>query len=397
LSKLTLLLDIGTTTISGNILDASANKILSSGLVLNSQSRFGDDLISRISFALESQQNATLLQKRVAFSINVLIQQLLASCSRDKQDIASVLCVSNTVMHHLFLGIDTASLITPPYRSSQKAEITVYAEMLGLKLTKNISVTFLPNIEGFVGSDALSVILASNIYRDKHLRLAIDIGTNGEVILGNKDRILVASTAAGPAFEARYVKSGMPAIEGAIKSVRITKRKIECGVIGNKTPKGIAGSGLIDACYEMFRTGIIDKSGKMAVREFILYKRGKKKISITQNDIRKLQLAKAAIFAATKVLLRRYGADKENIDQILLTGSFGSSLNAKSIIGVGLIPKINIKKVKHLKSGALEGLRLYATRPSLHKQILAVLSKIEHLPLLGQSFGDEFISSFALG
>jgi len=391
------LLDIGTTTISGSILDASANKILSKGLVFNSQSRFGDDLVSRISFALESQQNAALLQKRAAFSINALIKQLLASCFKQKQDIVFVLCVANTAMHHLFLGIDPSPLITPPYRPSQKAEITVYAAMLGLKLEKNVSLTFLPNIEGFVGSDALSVILASDMHKDAHLKLAIDIGTNGEVVLGNKDRMLVASTAAGPAFEARYVKSGMPAIEGAIKSVRITKRKIECGVIGNKTPKGIAGSGLIDACYEMFRTGIIDKSGKMAVREFILYKRGKNKISITQGDVRKLQLAKAAIFASTKVLLRRYGADKEDIDQILLTGSFGSSLNVRSVIGVGLIPKIGIKKVKHLKSGALEGLRLYAISPSLHKQILAVLSKIEHLPLLGQSFGDEFISSFALG
>jgi len=147
----------------------------------------------------------------------------------------------------------------------------------------------------------------------------------------------------------------------------------------------------------MFRTGIIDKSGKMAVREFILYKRGKNKISITQGDVRKLQLAKAAIFASTKVLLRRYGVDKEKIDQILLTGSFGSSLNARGVIGVGLIPKINIKKIKHLRSGALEGLRLYATSPSLHKQILAILSKIEHLPLLGQAFGEEYISSLAFG
>jgi len=391
------LLDIGTTTISGSILDVPRKKILSSGLVLNRQSQFGADLVSRVGFALAGQENALLLQKKVSSSVNSLIEKLLADSLLKRKDIESVLCVANTAMHHLFLGIDTSPLITPPYRPSQKAEITVYAEMLGLKLTKNASVTFLPNIEGFVGSDALSVILASNIYRDKHLRLAIDIGTNGEVILGNKDRILVASTAAGPAFEARYVKSGMPAIEGAIKSVRITKRKIECGVIGDKTPRGIAGSGLIDACYEMFRTGIIDKSGKMAVREFVLYKRGKKKISITQGDVRKLQLAKAAIFASTKVLLRRYGVDKEKIDQILLTGSFGSSLNARGVIGVGLIPKINIKKIKHLRSGALEGLRLYATSPSLHKQILAILSKIEHLPLLGQAFGEEYISSLAFG
>jgi len=296
-------------------------------------------------------------------------------------------------MHHLFLGIDTSSLITPPYRPNQKSEITVYAKMLGLKLPDNVPVTFLPNIEGFVGSDALSVILASNIYRDAHLRLVIDIGTNGEVILGNKKRILVASTAAGPAFEARYVKNGMPAIEGAITGVKIRKKQVKYDVIGAGTPKGIAGSGLIDACYEIFRTGLMDKSGKLKDKEFIIYKRGRNKISITQNDIRKLQLAKAAIFAATKALLRRYGTDQAHIDQVLLTGSFGSSLNAKSIVGIGLIPKVDIRKIRYLKAGALEGLRLYVTDPLLCKNILTILSKIEHLPLLGRVFDEEYVSS----
>lgn len=391
------MLDIGTTTISGNILDVSKNKILSSGLVLNRQAQFGDDLVSRIGFALTNQQNALCLQKKVSSSVNSLIDKLLATSLRKRKDIESVLCVANSAMHHLFLGIDTSSLVTPPYRPSQKSEITVYAKMLGLKLADNVSVTFLPNIEGFVGSDALSIILVSNIYKDAGLKLAIDIGTNGEVILGNKERIIAASTAAGPAFEARYVKNGMPAIEGAIKSVKIKKRRIEYSVIGGGVPKGIAGSGLIDACYEIFKAGLMDKSGKMKEKEFIIYKRGKSKISITQNDIRKLQLAKAAIFAATKVLLRRYGAESTNIDQVLLTGSFGSCLNTRSIAGVGLIPKVDVKKVRYLKGGALEGLRLYATNPSLCKHILAILSRIEHLPLLGQAFGDEFVSSLALG
>jgi len=390
------LLDIGTTTISGSILDALKNKILSNGSVLNRQSQFGDDLVSRIDFALARRQNASLLQKKISSSVNSLINRLLADSSQKRGDIESALCVANSAMHHFFLGIDTSPLITPPYRPSRKMEITVYAKMLGLKLASNVSVTFLPNIEGFVGSDALSVILASNIYKDANLKLAIDIGTNGEVILGNKERILVASTAAGPAFEARYVKNGMSAIEGAIKSVKIRKGRIEYDVIGSGAPKGIAGSGLIDACYEILRTGLMDRSGKMKEKEFIIYKRGKKKISITQNDIRKLQLAKAAIFAATKVLLRRYGAQSADIDQVLLTGSFGSCLNTKSIAGIGLIPKIRIRKVKYLKGGALEGLRLYAANLSLCKHIPAVISRIEHLPLLGQGFGKEFISSLAL-
>lgn len=397
MAKLALLFDIGTTTISGSILDIEKKRLLSGNLVLNGQAKFGDDLVSRIDFALKKQQNASLLQKRVSSSINKLIKLLLSESRSRVKDVASVFCVANSAMHHLFLGIDTSTLITPPYRARQKSEITAYAKMLGLNLGKDVQITFLPNIAGFVGSDALSVILASGIYKERGVQLAIDIGTNGEVILGNKDRILVASTAAGPAFEAKYARHGMPAVKGAIKSVAIKKGRPAFSVIGGGTPKGITGSGLIDACYAALKTGAMDKSGKMKEKEFVIFKRGKKTLSITQNDIRKLQLAKAAIFAATKILLRRYGIEPAAIDRILLTGSFGSSLNKKSVSGAGLIPRIDIRKVHCLNNAALEGLFLYAADSALRKQLLAILSRIEHVPLLGKSFSDEFVSSLAFG
>lgn len=390
-----LLLDIGTTTISAEIINTASNRSLIKGAIINSQSEIAEDIISRIDFALKSESNTALLKHKAISSINKLVKKILRQCSISNVEIKQVFCACNSAIHHILLGIDTRTLITPPYKIRQKEEITVCAGVMGLKIKKNIPLTFLPNIGGFVGSDALCVILASGIYNCDKVMLAVDIGTNGEIILGNKDRILVASTAAGPAFEAGHIRNGMLATDGAINSIRINKGKIEYNVIGHAAPKGITGSGLIDACNEMLRNSLMDKSGKMRERELVIYKTSKKKISISQNDIRKLQLAKAAISAAIKTLLKRYGAETSDISRIMLTGSFGNSLNQRSVIGAGLIPKVKMEKVSRLSSGALEGLRLYSRRRMIQKQIPAILSKVEHLPLLGQAFGQEYISSIA--
>ena len=382
---------------TGALCDTQKNKIISSGFVLNQQTKFGDDVVTRVGFALKSTQNSEILQKKVTSSINKILKELLLKTKKSKKDIRACFCVCNTAMHHLFLGIDTSSLITPPYRATQKAELVVYSDRVGINLGKSIPITLLPNIGGFVGSDALSVILASGIHSSRDIKLAVDIGTNGEIILGNKERILVASTAAGPAFEGRYISSGMPGIEGAIEAVKISSKKINLKVIGNKTPCGIAGSGLIDASYEIFRTNNMDKSGKLKEKEFILYKRANNKVSITQTDIRKLQLAKAAIFAGIKTLMRRYNIESNEIEEVIITGSFGNTINAKSLIGVGLIPKVDKKRVRSLPQGAIKGLKLYAQSTKLHDEILGVLSRIEHLPLLGKGFSDEFANSLSIG
>jgi len=397
LANLLFLVDIGTTTVTGALCDVKRDKILSFGSVLNQQAKFGDDIVSRIDFALKSTQNSEILQKKVASSINKILKELILKSKLAKKDIRACFCVCNTAMHHLFLGIDTSSLVTPPYRATQKAEMLVYSDRLGINIGKSVPITLLPNIGGFVGSDALSVILASGMHASKRIKLVVDIGTNGEIALGNKEKILVASTAAGPAFEGRYISSGMPAVEGAIEVVKIALKKINLKVIGNKTPQGIAGSGLIDACYEIFRTKNMDRSGKLKDHEFILYKRASNKISITQTDIRKLQLAKAAIFAGIKTLMRRYNIESNDIEEVVITGSFGNTANTESLIGVGLIPKVDKKRVRFLPQGAIEGLRLYTKDEKLNKEILGVLSKIQHIPLLGKGFGDEFVNSLSIG
>lgn len=397
MAKFVLLLDLGTTTISGAIVDKKKKRILASDSVLNEQIRFGDDIISRIDFALKKEQHPARLQKAAVSSVNKLLAGLVAACRIKKGSIEEVFCVCNTAIHHLFLGIDTFSLITPPYKPAQKSEVTIYADRTTLKLRKDCPITFLPNIGGFVGSDALAVIVASGIYKSKSAKLAIDIGTNGEVILGNKERILVASTAAGPAFEGRHISCGMPAVRGAIESVRIKRKTIELKVIGGGFPKGIAGSGLIDAVSQMQKAGAVDASGRIEGAEFILYKKGKSKISITQQDIRKIQLAKAAIYAAIKLLMRRSNIAGRDIKQALITGAFGNTVNPESIVSIGLIPKIKRKNIRFLRKGALEGLRLYLSEPSLENGLASILSKTRHIPLLGRGFGEEFTSSLFIG
>ncbi|TRZ50203.1 MAG: DUF4445 domain-containing protein [Dehalococcoidia bacterium] len=390
---LILLLDIGTTTISAEIIDSETAKPMAHGVILNSQHEIGEDIVSRMDFAIKSRQNILILQKKAANSVNILIKRLLQEGSIARKDINKVFCACNSAMHHILLGLDILPLITPPYRINQKSEITVFADMVGFKIRKDLKVTFLPNIGGFVGSDALCSILASGIYKSKDLRAVIDMGTNGEVILGNRRRISAASTAAGPAFEARHIKNGMPAIKGAIAGVRVKNNHVKLDIIDSTQPKGITGSGLIDACSQLYQSGFIDRSGRMQAEEFILYKKGKKKIAVTQSDIRKVQLAKGAVLAAMKVLLRRYKADSSDIKQIMLTGSFGTRLNIKSVIGIGLIPKVDIKRVKYIKNAVLTGLRLWVKDKSIREHIFSILGTIEHVPLFGKAFGKEFAAS----
>jgi len=393
LAEFVLIADIGTTTISGAILDRKRSTLVSTDAVLNRQAKFGEDLISRIDCALKSSSNALDLQKAVIGSVNLLLKRLLAKTSLKTKDIESAFFVSNTAVHHLFLGINTSPLITPPYRAAQKSAVVVYADRIGLKLKKNLPVTFLPNIGGFVGSDALAVIIATEIYRSRRISLAVDIGTNGEVILGNQDKILVASTAAGPAFEGRHISCGMPAIDGAIDRVSLTKRGNKSfKVIGNGPPKGICGSGLIDLAAGLLKVGIIDSSGRMLNERYNLYGRGKQ-IYMTQNDVRKMQIAKAAIYASIRVLVRKYGISQKDIKKIAITGSLGNTIKPENIAAIELIPGATKENLHFIKQGALEGLRLYLTNRSLGKKLTSILSKIRHIPLLGKSFAEEFTSS----
>jgi uncharacterized 2Fe-2S/4Fe-4S cluster protein (DUF4445 family) len=401
LTDLVILLDIGTTTISAEIFDTARGLSLAGGAALNLQHEIGEDVISRIGFALKGEDNIKILQKKAAESVNSLLRGILSKIPAGNRDFNKVFCACNSGIYHILLGIDPSPLITPPYRIREKAEMTVSSESIGFKFAKKARVTFLPNIGGFVGSDAFCAARASGIYDSYDLIAVIDMGTNGEILLGNSDKILASSTAAGPAFEARHIKNGMPAIKGAIVGVKIVNGKALLNVVGNTKPKGIAGSGLIEACYRLYRGGFIDKSGKMREKEFVLYGKGKNRISITQADIRKLQFAKAAILSGIKVLLSRYNAISRDIKEIFLTGSFGTGLDIESIVGIGLLPGPATGKINYIQNAVLGGLRLRAmdekANANANTKTLALLGRIRHVPLLGRRFEKEYIRSLSFG
>jgi uncharacterized 2Fe-2S/4Fe-4S cluster protein (DUF4445 family) len=396
LADCVLLLDIGTTTISAEIINTASNRSLIKGAIINSQSEIAEDIISRIDFALKSESNTALLKHKAIFSINKLVKKILRQCPISNADIKQVFCACNSAIHHILLGIDTRTLITPPYKIRQKEEITVCAGVMGLKIKKNIPLTFLPNIGGFVGSDAFCAALAGGIYKTlQGFAAVVDIGTNGEILLGNRHRILAASAAAGPAFGARHIKNGMQAVRGAITGVNIKNSGIELDVIGKINPKGITGSGLIDACYQLYKQGFIDRSGRMAKKEFVLYKNGRRRISITQSDVRRLQLAKGAILAGIKVLLKKLKADYSCIQRITITGAFGAGLNIESVIGLGIVPAIAVKKIQFMQDAVLKGLWLYARDKAKGNALRKVFDSIEHTPLLGRKFAEDFAGSLS--
>jgi len=399
MKDLVAVLDIGTTTIKGLLLDKSSGKNITTGFVLNEQVKFGEDVISRIGYSIKDPKNADILQAVIIRSINKLIKKLVYSTPFKTGDINEIFAVCNTAMYFLLLGLSAECLINPPYKTAlQKTETVLTSKELGLKIFSKGSLTILPNIGGFVGSDAIAFIIASGIYKNKNMQLGVDIGTNDEIILGSANKIMVTSTAAGPAFEGRYISCGMPAIEGAIEKVYIQKNKnVKISVVGNAQPKGICGSGLIDAVAQMFLNGFVDRTGKMQQERFELFKGKSKSIYITQEDIRKLQLAKAAIYAGIKVLTRQLDIEITDIKNIFITGSFGNSLNVKSAILTGLIPKINADKITVLKDAPLAGVKMYVLSKDIQKQLTSILSVIKRAPLTRKDFFDTYADSMWFG
>ncbi len=396
MKMLTLLLDIGTTTVKGLLLNKATRREISSDFILNEQVKFGEDVITRIDFSLKSPKNADKLKFAALESINGLIKKLTKETPFKSSDIKEAIVVCNTAMHHLFLGLSAESLIRPPYKVLEKAEMTIKAKEAGINILQDAPVIILPNIGSFVGSDAIGLIIASNIYDSDSIKLAIDIGTNGEIILGSSDKILVTSTAAGPAFEGRCISCGVPATEGAIEKVRIMKDgSVKSAVIGNISPKGICGSGLINTVAEMLKGGLIDKTGKMKHPSFVLFEKGNVKIFITQSDVRKLQLAKAAIYAGIKVLMRQLDIKASNISRVLITGSFGNSINAKNAILTGLIPRLSPSKVEFVKDAPIKGAKRYILSKKIQSELTSILSKVKRIPLARKGFQQTYVDSMS--
>ncbi len=346
-----LAFDVGTTTVAGYILDGETGKQLAYASVLNPQCQFGADVISRIQKALEGDM--VLLQQCIAAALKRLTRDLAEEAKVSPECISAVAIAGNTAMHHLLLGIDPKPLITPPYMP---------AVIEAMELYRGCAIRILPNIAGFIGGDMVGCMVATQFDQEEDLALLIDIGTNGEMLLGNRHRRIACSTAAGPAFEGAKISCGMRSVEGAVTRVTVESGKPKFHVIGGGMPVGICGSGLVDLAAFLLDEGIIDDTGFMACGQYCLEDSN---VILTQKDIRELQLAKAAIRAGIDLLAETMEISTADIKKVYLAGAFGAYMDPKSACRIGMIPPVLSDRISVIGNGAGEG----AKQCALHYEV----------------------------
>lgn len=327
-------IDLGTTTIAAQILDLRSGSVLGVRTALNAQARHGADVMSRIDHALRAGPSE--LRKLVREQLGTIVSELLHEAAKlsSHQPLSRVVIVGNTAMHHLFCGIDIAPLSTHPFEPKHSGRFQFSPSDLGWSFTSEMQVEFLPCIGGFVGSDILAGVVATGMHESSELQALMDLGTNGEVVVGNRERLFCTSTAAGPAFEGARISMGMRAATGAISAVKIENGKLACRVIGEGMARGLCGSGLVDAVAAGLELKTILPGGRVA---------GNLPISLSDNvalfpaDVRELQLAKGAIAAGLRMLTARFGASLKEIRQLHLAGAFGNYINRSSAQRIGLL------------------------------------------------------------
>ena len=362
-----LALDIGTTTVAAYAADLLDGRLIATGAVTNPQVLFGPDVMSRISYSSRRPDGAKRMQAVLIASINALVRRMADERGFDAREIVDATVVGNTVMHHIFLGIPPDRLGLWPFTPTIRRSLDVKARDLGLDLGRAASLHVLPVEAGFVGADNVAVLLSETPHTRDEISLVIDLGTNGEIVLGNRERLLSCSCATGPALEGAHISSGMRAIEGAINKVRIDAATLEvdytvigkdCRAAGQRGalgPAGLCGSAVVDAVAQLYGAGLIGRDGAFSqsrgstrlrkgesgMKEFVLAWKGETKtgrdIVLTQKDIREVQLAKAAIYAGCRVLMRRLNVF--SVDRIVIAGAFGMHLDKESAVTLGIFPR----------------------------------------------------------
>ncbi len=377
--------DVGTTTIAAQMLDLKTGTVLGVETELNPQAGFGADVMSRVHAALNGNDLTTPLR-------SVLGKMLSKLASGRQQEVVEVVLVGNTVMHHLFSGCDVEPLSHVPFASPNLGTQTLQPGDLEWALPADCPVRFMRCLGGFVGSDILAGIVATGMGRSKELVALVDLGTNGEIAIGNRDGIVCASTAAGPAFEAGSIRMGMRAVTGAISHMTQDGDALKATVIGDVEPLGICGSGLVDAAAVGLRSRAILASGRIADASKIFRVAGP--VVLHQSDIRELQLAKGAIAAGFRLLLRRFGADFSNLKKVYLAGAFGNYVQIESAIQIGLI-EAPLEVVHAAGNTALRGAKmLLAENDSMSDSDETASPAIEHISLAADpSFQDAFVES----
>lgn len=407
--------DIGTTKLAVFLVDMNDGTIIFADGIMNPQIRFGEDVISRINYASQGPRELEEVQKTIVAGINELIQKGLDETGVRREDVNEMVAVGNTAMHHLFVGVDVKSLGLAPYPAGMGNANDLLARDLGICINPSGNVHVLPNVAGFVGADAIADILASRLHEKEKMTLLMDVGTNTEVMLGNKDGIWSCSTASGPAFEGAHIRNGMRAATGAIEKVKITESgEVVCKTIEDEKARGICGSGIIDSVAEMLRSGVMDTSGRILMgvsdrvrdgpngREFLLVPKeetssGKEDIVVTQDDVREIQKAKAAMYAGYMTLLRKSGMQKGQLSEIIIAGAFGNYIDPASARIIGMIPEMPLEKISFTGNTAGSGARMCLKSLDSRREAKDVARKMKYIELAAEPiFVEEYINAMYL-
>ncbi len=391
-----LAVDVGTTKIAAYLVDLSTGATLAARGVMNPQIRFGEDVVTRLSYALTHEGRLAELSQSVIEGINGLVSELTAAAHVDPQRILEGVVAGNTAMHHLLLQLPVESLSRAPYVPALSDAIDVKARELGLLLGAGAYVHFLPNVAGFVGGDHVAMLTATGLERSGDPALAIDIGTNTEVCLAANGALTSVSCASGPAFEGGHIRDGMRAAPGAIEHVALSESDVQLQVIDDAAPVGICGSGILDALAELVRKGIADATGRLNAanprvrgsgnsREFVLVpeesRDGADALAVTQGDIRQLQLAKAAIATGIDTLLRNAGLAPRDLSSVIIAGAFGTYIDVDSAVSIGMLPPLPLSRFRQVGNAAGAGAKLVLASTSARRGARALARRIAYLEL----------------
>ncbi len=404
--------DIGTTTVVGQLINLNTKQILGTKATYNAQTVFGSDVITRIIYASE-EQGLERLHHAVIDNINDIIQELIKEHRINLTDVNAVMCAGNTTMMHLLLRVDPTFIRKEPYTPTANFVPVVRTAEVGIKINPRGLLACVPGVSTYVGGDATAGTLAAGLDDADDLTMLIDAGTNGEIVLGDKEWLVSCAASAGPAFEGSGVTCGMRATKGAIQRVQISQPDLDvmCSIIGDTKPRGLCGSGLIDALAELFSKGIIDRYGKInqsissrRIRkgefgyEFIMvFKKDADvdyDIVITEADIENLKRSKGAIYAATSVLLRRLGLNFQQISKIYIAGGFGTYLDIDKAVMIGLLPDLPREKFKFIGNSSLAGARQILLSYDAMQKAHKIAKKMTYFELSKETiYMDEYVSA----
>ncbi len=419
-----LAVDVGTTTVAAYLCNLRNGKVVATQSMMNPQVTFGEDVMSRITYVMTHPENGLeTMHLSIIRGLNHLIQTIVEEQGLRPEAILELVIVGNTAMHHLFLKINPENIGVSPFPPAIHQSLDIKARDLGIKVHPSANVHILPVEAGFVGADNVGVLIAEEPDRQEEMVLIIDIGTNGELVLGNRNILISSSCATGPALEGAHIKFGMRAAPGAIERIKIDPETLEVNfkIIGQDqwkaekkitSAKGICGSGIIDGMAELFRTGIIDKSGRFnkpvhsprfrianEKPEFVIAWKEEtcigKDITLTQQDVRNAQLAKGALYTGAKLMMKRLGI--ETLDKVILAGAFGSYIDPEEAMVLGMFPDCDLKKVYAVGNAAGDGARMALLDRDKRTEANEMARKVEYIELTIESeFQNEFMEAMQI-